>query len=327
MPLYTASTASRWLLCPGSAKLSLVAPERKLSAAAERGTAMHAQAASALLGETPATEGVDGYVREIEQRARGGKLYVELDLSDALGTLHPDLGGTADAVIVKRGSLTVVDLKTGRLPVPADSPQLLLYLLGARQRFGRRRRYVSVVYRVSAGAVERSVTDRDLDALRDRILAVLATPDRLSPGGHCRYCPAMPVCPALRPALDTRAAPVVTAENAAAMLRKVVILRELADRIEAEVKDLLEGGAPVRGVRLVPRRPRRVWADEKAAAEALDKAGVSPYTETVMSPAQAEKVLGRSRFDELLSDLVVTVSSGMTVVADDVDCLPLLPRG
>lgn len=156
-----ASGAERWTACPGSVAAGNGLP-RKSSQAAAEGTAAHYLAALELTGERPLAFPpeyieADGFVIEVdedmiehvrgycdfvnEQRISIDTAYYaveqQLDLARPLGVAldSPLAGafGTADAVIVRGGTLKVIDLKYGKgKAVKADGNlQLSLYALGA----------------------------------------------------------------------------------------------------------------------------------------------------------------------------------------------------
>jgi hypothetical protein len=78
---------------------------------------------------------------------------------------------------------------------------------------------------------------------------------------------------------------------------------------------MLQSDKPVTGWKLVAKRGVRKWADEGQAAQALNELGVNPVVETVISPAQAEKLLKAVK-QKLPDDLVVSVSSGDTLAPE-----------
>ncbi len=80
---------------------------------------------------TPA--GYANFVNTLVENPR--KKMIEVNLDEGLQSLHPALGGTADAVLVDGNHLHVIDLKTGRVAVDAeDNKQLLTYALGAMRQ-------------------------------------------------------------------------------------------------------------------------------------------------------------------------------------------------
>ena len=161
------SGAHRWMSCPGSVVLESAFPN-KSSSYADDGTACHDVAAWCLVNHRQARDRVGDYIvvshGEEERRAveftpemaelvqvyvdairyrtsaPSAVLWVEqhVDLSTWLGV--EDQGGTADAAILvpytgpdaQPGDLEleIHDLKAGRSPVSADTPQLPLYALG-----------------------------------------------------------------------------------------------------------------------------------------------------------------------------------------------------
>ena len=79
---------------------------------------------------------------------------------------------------------------------------------------------------------------------------------------------------------------------------------------------MLEAEVAVPGFKLVAKRAIRQWANEHEAAIALSTKGISPHKPLeVITPAQAEKLLGKSGKDTI-KDLVVAVSSGSTLVPE-----------
>ena len=152
----SASSAERWMTCPGSVALSRGIPSRSTSFAAE-GTAAHFIAAEALkhhtnptdyLGKTAAVEGhnveitqemldaVQEYLEDCGADLQPGDIVtVEQSFTEALKKLHPGLGGSGDRVRwrPRTRELRVTDYKHGAgVPVDVDdNKQLKVYALGA----------------------------------------------------------------------------------------------------------------------------------------------------------------------------------------------------
>jgi len=136
--LCSPSSAYRWLNCPQSVFYQDTRPPGQ---AAERGTRLHELAYQVLTGQKALGRLTHHDRAEIQH-------YVELvdTLAKSCDSLllettiwHPDFPeicfGTADAVIVNRGVLHVVDLKTGEVGVKAyKNPQLTLYAYMALAR-------------------------------------------------------------------------------------------------------------------------------------------------------------------------------------------------
>jgi hypothetical protein len=116
--------------CPGSVLAQQAAGPRIAGEAAERGIDLHAFAETCLRTGAKSTDPVIApyldAVRSTAARAGTTPLIEQrLDLSD----WHPELFGTADAIVVDlaSGVLSVFDLKSGLIQIAADALQLQLY--------------------------------------------------------------------------------------------------------------------------------------------------------------------------------------------------------
>jgi hypothetical protein len=225
-----ASSAHRWMGCPGSVRLA-ASVEAAPSAYAEEGTAAHMLAERCLSGGVDAAaligRELNGHVVDAEmadyvqvyldavraELGRGDLLLVEQHFS--LERLDPpaEMFGTADAVIYKSAwrRLVVFDLKYGAgVPVEAArNPQARYYALGACLALDhlvvsevevvivqpRAPHPAGPVRRESVPAFELLEWSADLLDAAERAL----DPDAaLVPGDWCRFCPVAGVCPALR---------------------------------------------------------------------------------------------------------------------------------
>ncbi|MBO5917382.1 MAG: DUF2800 domain-containing protein [Oscillospiraceae bacterium] len=160
---FSASSADRWIHCPGSVHMASLFPPTT-TPAAEEGTLAHALAAALIEGArrealdaieaqvtsfysahpelsdtfTNMLQTIDPYIdyvnREYQEslaRDPAAVLLTEqrVDFSDVV----PGGFGTSDVVIIGGGRVTVIDLKYGKgVPVSAkDNPQIRLYAIGA----------------------------------------------------------------------------------------------------------------------------------------------------------------------------------------------------
>ena len=227
-----ASSASRWMSCPGSVNLSKGLPNES-SIYAREGTAAHQVGEECLLKGKP-PESFLGKVITVE----GSEITVDEEMvdavevyRDAINTNHqagdevaieqrfelshffPDLFGTNDCSIYRpsTGELFVYDLKYGRgVPVTVDhNPQLLYYGLGAATaKPGRKLSAVElVVVQPRCPHPDGSVRRWRIDAvdLLDWSAELVAAAEKtthadapLHAGSHCKFCPAAAMCPSLR---------------------------------------------------------------------------------------------------------------------------------
>lgn len=231
-----ASSAHRWMACPGSVALEAPLPGRDTDHS-RAGTAAHAVAEKSLVkGVDPSVwldteiegvlvdqEMVDAvtlfveHVKSILAQHAGARLWVEKQFS--LSTLAPPapMFGTADIVIYAPGvrTLFVRDLKygTGHVVEAEGNPQLRYYGLGAA---------LAVQSDLTAGLPQIDVVDmgivqprayhpdgpiRRVNILFSELVEwagdLLTAADRaLAPdaplvaGPHCRFCKASAICPA-----------------------------------------------------------------------------------------------------------------------------------
>lgn len=349
-----ASSMYRWANCPGSVRLCATVPNVS-SKYAEEGTEAHDLAAYLLRGEMfggrmhtfkgkPVSDDMAGAVQVYVDHVRSlynpsDTLLVEQGFH--LKKIHSDLYGTADAVVWKPYSrhLHVVDYKHGAgVPVEVKgNPQLKYYALGALLESGFNAREVTVhIVQPRCPHPDgpiRSETFAAFDLLEwaaDLLAAVKRTEDPdapLTPGDHCRFCPAAAICPALAERATAMArlefSPAVPYEPA-----KLKLALDSREFMKAWVKALDEFAyaeamagrlPPEVGYKLVEKRATRKWRDEKAAADTMVLNGLAPdliYEEpAVRSPAQIEKLIGKKGF-VALAEHVEKKSSGYTLAPE-----------
>lgn len=120
------------------------------------------------------------------------------------------VAGTADVISVFGDHVRVTDFKTGSYEVadPGENPQLLFLGLAAAKAHGKDRAVVQVASISDDGALKvrrAELRPRDLERVEDDLGNILraveesraAGPPKLRPGRHCRFCPALPNCPAI----------------------------------------------------------------------------------------------------------------------------------
>lgn len=228
--LLGASSAHRWLNCPGSALLTADMPDTT-SIYAEEGTQAHAVceavAREALAheyrlvssaipdqveGSPEMLECADVYLDAILEAIAGLGLalddppYIALEQRVDFSQWVPDGFGTADCILIGNGILHVIDYKHGKgVQVEAEgNPQLMLYALGALMRY--RPLYAIHTVRWSIvqprnGGVSQAPDTAASDLLNWASYTVAPTallamqPDaELNPGEWCRFCKARATC-------------------------------------------------------------------------------------------------------------------------------------
>lgn len=344
------SGAHRWMACPGSVVLEAEYPDTG-SVYADEGTAAHTLASWCLedeldayqyvgteitAGERKFTVDTDmaGYVQDyanlVREYARDGTLMVEQRVPISHLTNEEGAAGTADAVVLLRNEMVVVDLKYGMgVKVMADdNPQLLMYALGAYEDFGVAwdGDVVTMVIHqprlnhVSEWSIPLQVLKSFAEDVRRAAECVAGAKradsldDYLQPGEkQCRFCKAKASCPALRAEVAeiVGGSAAATVEDFADFLpepvgstiggnylsmamAKVGLVEDWCKAIRAEVERRLLAGKPVEGFKLVEgKRGNRKWADPKAVESLLKSYRLRQdqmYDFKLISPTAAEKL-------------------------------------
>ena len=272
------------------------------------------------------------YVKSIS-----GELFVEqrVDFSH----IAPDGFGTSDAIVINDTKLTIVDLKYGKgVRVDADNnTQGILYALGAVNDYGMlydiKTINIVIVQPRLDHISEWSLSIDELNRWGERLkqaaeLTATENAPRVPGEKQCQWCKAKATCPALNKLtestlmtsfdnLETSKPETLTDEQLRVALDNKKLILAWFDAIETIVTDRLTGGNAFNGYKLVEGRSNRAWRDEDATAKALigvidmDKL----YTKKLISPAQAEKELGKSRA-ELLEDLITKPVGAPTLVPE-----------
>lgn len=232
--ILSASSASRWMACPPSARLELNY-ENKTSEYAAEGTLAHE------LGELELRRNLEGmstrkYNSEIK-KIQSNELftkdmpdYVEIYVNtcmekfaeakskttDAIFKIEqrldfsewvPDGFGTGDFVIIADGTMEICDLKYGKgVPVSAiDNKQMRLYALGAIAEFGFLYDIQNVRMTIIQPRLDNISTDEvsadDLLKWAEEVLKPIAElafkgEGEFCAGDHCTFCRAKAVCKA-----------------------------------------------------------------------------------------------------------------------------------
>lgn len=327
-----ASSAHRWMKCPGSIRLTKQLGDRgrKAGRAAREGTAAHRVAEHCLdkgidvweLADVEIKvdgdkfpvdqemiEGVQLYldaVRDKLEKFPGAQLFVEESMASIL---HDDAFGTSDSAILVPGDrLIIFDLKYGRgVSVEPDSVQNKYYGYLGVENIDDSVKVVEL-YIVQPrmphpkGPVRRHVTNpKELtDWFTDEVLpAMLATDDPesgLEVGTHCRFCPARDACPALKGEVFNFNPDLdpeyLTSEEVGQLLERGDAIRRYLESLEFIALQRALGGDRIYGRKLVRKKANRVLKDG-ASDKAREKWGDEALTEPkVKSPAQLEKLEG-----------------------------------
>ena len=250
-----------------------------------------------------------------------------------------DIGGSIDLLMVSEDLKTVVvlDYKFGFHTVdPTHNAQLSFYALCANtdaktvHYFDKVERLVFAVVQPNDDGDVLATWETDLvwlDRFEDTYLqAVTASEDpEVQPesGSHCKYCPAMAVCPAKTGvAMKAKRINELTTERLAEYLPMAAELEAWIKEVRKLALEQLELGVHIKGYKLVNKRASRVWNDQAAVEAKVRKAKKILIEEgfdfKLKSVAQLEKVCAAKgiKFDKEYGDLVSSVSSGVTIALE-----------
>lgn len=373
----SASSMHRWSQCPGSIRLS-EGIESKSSVYAAEGSAVHylcehclstGKDAAYYLGNCIVH--VDGTHHSIalakndlwpgwevdQEMVECVQLYLntvrcdlsalpgavlEIEKTFDLSELHPDLGGTCDAIVAQPwGKLIVYDYKHGAgYPVEVENnPQAMYYGLGAYLGLDYDEIELVIVQpraRHKDGPVRRWVLDpRALMEWAEGVLlpaakATEAQEASVNPGDHCRFCPALKTCRgfadhAMEVAkTDFQAIPLPSPDHLSEgdllkVLASADLLKTWLGEVFAHAQKILEGGGNLPGWKLVQKKTNRQWTDEREVVKALYpkyKAVLEVYDKKIKSVAQLERLIKQKGLDVDLSPLVEKPEGGLTLAPE-----------
>lgn len=343
-----ASSAERWMNCPGSVELikHLNLPETDEPDYRKEGTAAHSVATSCMGIGGDAWEcmgtAYEGVVCD-QEMADAVQVYLDvcrsLVVPQAMVLLeqrlsspkHAMMYGTVDFACVADSLLNIVDYKHGvGVAVDVeDNPQLKYYAYLVLQSHPNIRRVVLRIVQPRGFHVDGPVRrwETTAEAIcewveQTLVPAMLATElDRsLDAGPWCRFCPAKLVCPMMSSlfgaACTANPKNVVNLSDAGLgrSYQYVQAVKQYLAAMEAETLRRLNTGATVPGTKLVYKKANRVWkegAREIFTGRWPELAMTSPE---LKSPAEMEKVDPAAK--TLVREYAYTPQTGLTVALD-----------
>lgn len=352
---------SRVIACPGSVALSDKCPKGKDSVDSATGTAAHAvgekcllswQNASDWLGklapesdivvDKAMADAVQVYLDEVRSNLGNEKtLFVEQKLD--LSWLIPNCKGSSDAVILdkKEKTLYVYDYKNGvGVEVEVEwNAQMLGYAIGAIHAF--KKEDIEDVHLIivqpnlpyEQDRIKKwSISKNDLlfwanNVLKPCIQEAESKTARLAVGSHCRFCPALAVCPkqiehALTIAKTDFDNPILpdpgslTPEEIVKVMNVSEVFHNWANSVVQYAQSQAEAGIRLPGYKLVKRKSNRKWINEIEAELALSSVlGDDAYKKTVITVKQAEDKFKALKLDDsILQSNIDKPDNGLSLV-------------
>lgn len=252
----------------------------------------------------------------------------------------PESFGTADCVIINDDLMEVIDLKYGKgVPVYAEwNKQLMLYALGALHKYDAMYDIAEVRVTIVQPRINNisswQISVKELkkwaeEELKPKAQLAFDGKGELNAGDWCRFCAVRNQCrklyeQQLEIAKHEFTKPeLLTDEEIADIVRRTPKLVEWANSIAeyAQAKALNEN-KQWPGLKLVEGISRRKWVDEDKASEAIfarfPELSEDEIFNTKLKPiTQIERIVGKTRFTEILSDVVIKPQGKPTLVPLD----------
>ena len=351
--ILSASSSDRWLHCPPSARLCESYDDMGSNYAAE-GTDAHALCEYKLrqalgMEATDPTENLTWFNEEMSDCATGYAAYVLEQVEAAKQTCADPVVlieqrvdfsrwvesgfGTADCIIIADGTLQVIDYKHGLgvLVDATENPQMQCYALGALELFDGIYDIDSVrvtIYQPRRDNVSTYELSKDeLFRWADEVLKptadlAFAGDGNFLCGEWCGFCKAKHDCRARADAnmelarYDFKLPPLLTDEEVEEILARADDLVSWAADIKEYALQQAISGKEWHGWKLVEGRSNRRYTNETAVAGAVTDAGFDPYEHKVLGVTAMQKLLGKSRFDEILAAYIEKPQGKPTLVPE-----------
>ena len=349
--LLSPSSSERWISCPPSVRMSEGIEEKPSEYAAE-GTAAHSLCEyklHELLGyeQLDIRENLDYYSKEMEDCTEEYRNYINelLTVYDGRKPLmfveqRVDFSrfvkegfGTSDCIIIDNDTIYVVDFKYGTgVKVDAlNNTQMMIYAIGALEMFDGIFDINHVVMTIFQPRLNNiSTFEMTKGELYNWAFAILKPAADMAYQGagdfkcgeHCRFCKAKSNCRAraeynLKLAqYDFKMPATLEDIEIESLLGKLDMLIDWAEDIKTYALDQAVQGKKWRGYKIVEGRSNRKYTDEKAVADMVTKAGYDPYEKKVLGITAMSKLLGKKKFEELLSGLVEKPQGKPTLVLE-----------
>jgi len=349
----SASSSERWLHCPPSARLCESYEDKGSDYAAE-GTDAHElceyklRKALGMEAQDP-TENLTWFNEEMADCANGYAAYVLEQVEAAKQTCADPVVlieqrvdfsrwvesgyGTADCIIIADGTLQIIDYKHGLgvLVSAEENPQMQCYALGALELFDDIYDIDSVrmtIYQPRRDNVSTYEISKDeLYRWADEVLKptadlAFAGDGNFLCGEWCGFCKAKHDCRARADAnmelarYDFKLPPLLTDEEVEEILSRVDDFVAWASDIKDYALQQAISGKEWNGWKLVEGRSNRKYTNEIAVAGAVTDAGFDPYERKVLGVTAMQKLLGKSRFEELLAAYIEKPQGKPTLVPE-----------
>ena len=239
--------------------------------------------------------------------------------------------GTGDCVIVADDVLQIIDYKHGLgvLVSAEKNPQMMCYALGALELFDGIYDINSIQMTIFQPRRENvstcSITKGELLSWADGVLkptAELAYEGKgeFMAGDHCQFCKVKAKCRKRAEynlelaRYDFEMPSTLEDDEIEAILAKADALVSWAGDVKEYALQQAVNGKQWNDWKLVEGRSNRKYVNENAVAETVHKAGYDPFEHKVLGITAMTKLLGKTKFEELLSGFIEKPQGKPTLV-------------
>lgn len=250
----------------------------------------------------------------------------------------PESFGTADCVVIGGNLIEVIDYKHGKgVPVYAEwNKQLMLYGLGALRKYDimfdiEEVRLTIVQPRINNISTWQISVDDLLKWANDELIPAaklaFAGEGELRAGDWCKFCAVKNRCRALYATNmevakhDFKSPELLSDEEISDILKKLPSFVEWVNSVQEYAKDrAINQGKMWPGFKLVEGTSRRTWiSDEDKIVEEIfsnipEASEDEIYKTSLKSITEIEKLYGKKRVDEVLSDVIIKPQGKPTLV-------------
>lgn len=352
--LLSPSSSERWISCPPSVRMSEGIEEKPSEYAAE-GTAAHSLCEyklRELLGykQSDIRENLDYYNEEMEDCTEEYRNYINELLAENKGRKplmfveqRVDFSrfvkegfGTSDCIIIDNDTIYIIDFKYGKgVEVNAvNNTQMMIYAIGALEMFDSIfdiNHVIMTIFQPRLSNISTFEMTKDelyhwaFNVLKPAADMAYQGTGTFKCGDYCRFCKAKTICRAraeynLKLAqYDFKMPATLEDIEIESLLGKLDMLIDWAENIKTYALEQAVQGKKWRGYKIVEGRSNRKYTDEKAVADKVTKAGYDPYEKKVLGITAMSKLLGKKKFEELLSGLVEKPQGKPTLVSESDD--------
>lgn len=274
---------------------------------------------------------------EYEKKQNGAEPLIALEQYLKMEYIDESAGGTLDCGIISaNGTMTIIDLKTGHNPVYTldfdtfeVNTQLSLYALAFYKTYKdiypidkvRLVIYQPIINNVNE--YEESLEELlnwEHNILNPAINKIKECSQECNTGEHCKYCPGRVKCRVRANEMsevEVKDPTTLSDKEIAEILNKADAITKYMEDVKTYALNKALNGYRYIGWKLVEGRKQRVISDEKKVAEILQSNGYQPYGKAkLLTITELQKMLGKSKFNELIGEYITTPKGTLTLVPD-----------